>query len=445
MEAALPTSPPSPQPSPVKREGAEAASYDETNRVAAWVYALQECLRSALMSIRAHGLRSFLTMLGIIIGVASVICVIALLQGLTQSVMNEFQGMGANTLMVSPETSRQDYLRGKINRLKQTDVEMLKYRVDGISNVTPMMSPRFGGGVRNGDNVAAAQIYATTPYFQFVQQIFPKSGRFITSSDDATRRRVVVLGEQARLDLKLPDDPTGQFIQIGREWFKIVGVMEPRGGAAGMFGSPDNYVIIPYQTGVTLSGQSAPPDIQIMLTVDDLESVDATKNRIKQLVRRQHRIEPGQPDDFRVESSESIAKTVERISGMITLVVSAVVGISLIVGGVGIMNIMLVSVTERTREIGIAKALGAPRKFILMQFLIEAIVLAVIGGIIGIVFGYLLGFAAASAIPNFPPPAVPWWAILGATGFSALVGVMFGILPASKAANLAPIDALRHE
>ncbi|HTE40472.1 MAG TPA: ABC transporter permease [Steroidobacteraceae bacterium] len=428
-------------PSPLKIQEANASS-----SASAFLYALQECLRSALSSIRAHGLRSFLTMLGIIIGVGSVICVISLLQGLTDSVMNEFQGMGANTLVVVPVTSREDYLRGKYNRLKTADVEMLAYRVDGISNVTPMMSPRFGGGVRNGDNAAAAQIYATTPYYQFVQQVFPKHGRFITASDDATRRRVVVLGEQARIDLKLPENPVGQFIQIGREWFKVVGVMEPRGGAAGMFGqSPDNYVVMPYQTGVTLSGQATPPDIQILLTVDDLESVESTKSRITQMLRRQHKIDTRQDDDFRVESSESMAKTVERISGMITLVVSAVVGISLIVGGVGIMNIMLVSVTERTREIGIAKALGAPRRFILMQFLIEAVVLAVIGGIIGIAFGFMLGFGAASAIPNFPSPAVPWWAIAGATGFSALVGVLFGILPASKAANLTPIDALRHE
>ena len=133
------------------------------------------------------------------------------------------------------------------------------------------------------------------------------------------------------------------------------------------------------------------------------------------------------------------------MSGTITLVISAVVGISLLVGGVGIMNIMLVSVTERTREIGIAKALGAPRSFILMQFLIEAMVLAVIGGIIGIGFGWLFGVLAAKMIPHFPPPAVPWWAVVGATGFSALVGMLFGILPARRAANLAPIDALRHE
>jgi putative ABC transport system permease protein len=133
------------------------------------------------------------------------------------------------------------------------------------------------------------------------------------------------------------------------------------------------------------------------------------------------------------------------VSGTITLVISAVVGISLLVGGVGIMNIMLVSVTERTREIGIAKALGAPRAYILMQFLIEAMVLAVIGGIVGIGFGWLLGVLAAKMIPHFPPPTVPWWAIVGATGFCALVGMLFGILPARRAANLAPIDALRHE
>jgi putative ABC transport system permease protein len=446
MTATSQKSSPSPQPSPIEGEGVTSASYDENSRMQAFAYAVQECVRSALSSIRAHGMRSFLTMLGIIIGVASVICVIALLQGLTQSVMNEFQGLGGNSLQIRADTPQQDRLRGKINRLRQSDIDQLKYRIEGISNVTPMVIPRFSAGVRNGDNVAAAQVIATTAYYQLVQQSFPKYGRFITESDDATRRRVVVLGEQAREELKLPEDPVGQFIQVGREWFKVIGLMEPRGGAAGMMGqSVDNYVIMPYETGISLSGMANAPDIFILLTVDDIEAVDSATNRIKSLFRRLHKIEKGQPDDFRVESSESIAKTVERISAMITIVVVAVVGISLIVGGVGIMNIMLVSVTERTREIGIAKALGAPRHYILMQFLIEAMVLAVIGGIIGIVFGFLLGFAAAAAIPNFPPPAVPWWAIIGATGFSALVGVMFGILPASKAANLAPIDALRHE
>ena len=425
------------------RNDTNATSYDESSRAQAFLYAVQECLRSAMGSIRAHGLRSFLTMLGIIIGVASVICVIALLQGLTQSVMNELQGLGGNTLQIRADTPLQDRMRGKINRLKQSDVDQIKFRIDGVSNVTPVVYPRFSAGIRNGDNSTAAQVIATTSYFQMARQSFPKHGRFITESDDVTGRRVAVLGEQARLDLKLPDNPVGHYIQVGREWFKVVGLMEARGE---MFGqSQDNYLVIPYRTGLSLSGLAAQPDIFILLTVDDIEALDSISSRINALLRRLHKIGADQPDDFKVESSQSLAQTVSRISSTITVVVSAVVGISLIVGGVGIMNIMLVSVTERTREIGIAKALGAPRQFILMQFLIEAMVLAVIGGMIGVALGYLLGFAAASAIPNFPPPAVPWWAVTGACGFSALIGMLFGILPASKAANLTPIDALRHE
>ena len=185
--------------------------------------------------------------------------------------------------------------------------------------------------------------------------------------------------------------------------------------------------------------------MSILLTVDNIDAVDDVTSRITALLRRAHKIGPGDPDDFQVTTSQSLTETIQRVSGTITLVISAVVSISLLVGGVGIMNIMLVSVTERTREIGIAKALGAPRSFILMQFLIEAMVLAVIGGVIGIAFGWLLGVLAANMIPHFPSPAVPWWAVVGATGFSALVGMLFGILPARRAANLAPIDALRHE
>jgi putative ABC transport system permease protein len=252
-----------------------------------------------------------------------------------------------------------------------------------------------------------------------------------------------VLGEKARTDLKLPEDCIGTFIQVGGQWFKIVGLMEARGE---MFGqSMDHYLVIPFETGRTLLGPYNEPDMQILLTVDNLDAVDDVTSRITALLRRAHKIGPKDPDDFQVTTSQSITETIQRVSGTITLVISAVVGISLLVGGVGIMNIMLVSVTERTREIGIAKALGAPRRFILMQFLIEAMVLAVIGGIIGIGLGWLLGVLAAKMIPHFPPPAVPWWAIVGATGFSALVGMLFGILPARRAANLAPIDALRHE
>jgi putative ABC transport system permease protein len=420
------------------------APIDDVSRLQAFFYAFQECVRSALGSIRSHPMRSFLTMLGVIIGVASVICIVSLLQGMTRSVMNELQGFGGDALQVRADTSREDWLIGKYNKLTPADLDLLKYRVAGVRNVTPVSGLNLPGGVRNGSNTSAAQVMASTSWFQLANQSYPRMGRFITQSDDDSRRRVVVLGDKARTDLKLPDDPLGTFIQVGGEWFKIVGVMEPRGELFGQ--SLDNYVVIPFETGWALSaGPYSQPDMTVLLTVENLDAVTDVTNRITALLRQAHKIGPKDKDDFKVESSQSLTKSIERVSSTITVVISAVVGISLLVGGVGIMNIMLVSVTERTREIGIAKALGAPRGFILMQFLIEAMVLAVIGGIIGIGLGWLLGILAANMIPHFPPPAVPWWAVAGATGFSALVGMLFGILPARRAANLAPIDALRHE
>jgi putative ABC transport system permease protein len=417
----------------------------ESGRVASGLYALQECVRSAIGSIRAHGLRSFLTMLGIIIGVASVICVIALVQGLSQSISRQFQGLGSNNLTLRAETPFEDQLRGKRNRLRPSDLDQLKYRIEGINNVTPVVfaGGRGGADVRNGSNIAAGQMFGTTESYQEVQQAFPKHGRFLTDSDELTRRRVVVLGEQMRRDLKLPDNPVGRFIQIGSEWFKVVGVLEPRGELFGI--SQDNYLLMPYSTALAVTGVVIQPDLWIIFSVTDLNNIDSVKDRVTALIRQLHQIKPGQPDDFKLEAADSLAKSFKEISTTVTLVVAGIVGISLLVGGVGIMNIMLVSVTERTREIGIAKALGAPRQYILMQFLIEAMVLAIIGGLIGIVFGFLLGFGIAKLIPNFPDPSVPWWAIVGACSFSGLVGMVFGILPASKAANLAPIDALRYE
>jgi putative ABC transport system permease protein len=427
---------------------ARAINTDEdlrTNRVQSSFYAVQECLRSALASIRAHGLRSFLTMLGIIIGVASVICVIALVQGLSQSISQQFQGLGSNTLTLRADTPLEDALRGKRNRLKVSDLDQLKFRIEGIKNVTPVVfaSGRGGAEVRNGSNIAAGQMFGTTASYQEVQQTFPKYGRFLTESDDVTRRRVVVIGEQMRRDLKLPDNPVGRFIQIGSEWFKVVGTMEPRGEMFGL--SQDNYLLMPYQTALAVTGVVIQPDLWVIFSVTDLNAMENIKDRVASLIRQLHQIKPSQPDDFKIEASDTLAKSFKEISTTITLVVAGIVGISLLVGGVGIMNIMLVSVTERTREIGIAKALGAPRQFILMQFLIEAMVLAVIGGLIGIALGYALGFGIAKMIPNFPDPTVPWWAVVGACTFSGLIGIIFGILPASKAANLAPIDALRYE
>jgi putative ABC transport system permease protein len=414
------------------------------------MYATQECLRSAVASVHAHKMRSFLTVLGVIIGISSVICVFALMQGLSRSITQQFEGLGSSTLTLRSYTPMADAMRGKINRLRPSDLEELEFRIEGIANITPLVfaGPRFGAEVRHGSNVANGQLFGTTPSYQDVNSAYPVKGRFLTRQDDDSRRRVIVIGEQMRKDLKLPADPTGQFVQIGREWFKVVGLLEARGEIFGQ--SQDAIALMPYQTALAVTGVlTQQPDLWITFSAVDAEAVDDVKRRVSALLRRLHGLKDDQENDFVVESAESIAKTVQSVSLALTLVVSGILGISLLVSGIGIMNIMLVSVTERTREIGIAKALGAPRHFILLQFLIEAMVLAALGGIVGIVVGYGLAFALwgiiSSSLDNFPPPSVPWWAVMSSCGFSTLIGMVFGIMPATKAANLAPIDALRYE
>jgi putative ABC transport system permease protein len=432
------------------RARAALVGRDEGTRLQELVYALQECLRSALTSIRAHKLRSFLTVLGVIIGISSVICVFALMQGLTRSITEQFEGLGSSTLTLRSYTPLADAMRGKVKRLRPSDLEQLGLRIDGITHITPLVfaGGRFGAEVRNGSNVANGQLFGTTPSYQDVNRVYPVRGRFLTRQDDESRRRVVVLGEQMRKDLKLSDNPIGHFVQIGREWFKVVGLLEPRGVIFGQ--NQDSILLMPYQTALAVTGVlTQQPDLWITFSATDPDSMDEVKHRVAALMRRLHGLKDDQENDFVVESAETIAKTVASVSLTLTLVVSGIVGISLLVSGVGIMNIMLVSVTERTREIGIAKALGAPRQFILLQFLIEAMVLAALGGIIGIALGYGMAFGLSKIISNslngFPPPSVPWWAVLGSCAFSTFIGMVFGILPATKAANLAPIDALRYE
>ncbi len=413
-------------------------------RLASLACMLQECLRSAVASIRAHVMRSVLTMLGIVIGVASVIAVVALVQGLSDSIGRQFQDLGGSTLTLRAETPLEDAMRGRSNRLRLSDLDQLKHRVEGIRHVTPVVSAGGGGAdVRNGPHVSKGILQGTTASLQEVQQIYPVHGRFLNEADDASRRRVAVLGDRMRRDLKLPADPTGHYIQINGEWFKVVGAMEPRGEVFGQ--SQDNYLLMPYQTALAVDGVLGEPDLSITFAVTELDHVDRVRERVTALLRQLHGLKEGQPNDFVVESSDSLARSFKQISTTVTLVVAGIVGISLLVGGIGIMNIMLVSVTERTREIGIAKALGAPRRFILLQFLIEAVLLAIMGGLIGVIAGYGVGHGVAAMIPGFPAPSVPWWAVAGACSFSGLIGVAFGLLPASRAADLEPIEALRYE
>jgi putative ABC transport system permease protein len=297
--------------------------------------------------------------------------------------------------------------------------------------------------VRYGSQTSSAQVIGTTYSFQYVGQYFSERGRFLSDSDNTTRRRVAAIGEQVREDLSLPEDPVGEYIQINGEWLKIVGLLEAKGEILGQ--SQDNRIMVPYSTMVSMQGNRRQPDIQIQLTIADLNELENIKQTITRILRNTHNLETDEEDDFRIQTAEQLQDTFDSILNNVTVVMAGIVGISLLVGGIGIMNIMLVSVTERTREIGICKAIGAKRHHILLQFLLEALVLCLLGGLVGLAIGYGIGALAASFIPGFPAAHTPWWAVALSLGFSALVGVVFGILPAAKAANLDPITSLRYE
>ena len=407
-------------------------------------FAATEAVRAALGSIRAHGFRSFLTTLGIVIGVASVIGMVSIIQGLSFAIGEQLQGLGSNGITVQSYTPVLQRLQGRRARLTQEDLDLISYRVDGIDSITPIMYSQGGQSrIRHGSRTALAWVLGTTYPFQDIGGYFSRHGRFLSDSDNRTRRRVAVIAEQTREDLGLPDNPVGEFIQVNGEWLRIIGLPEPKGEILGQ--QLDNRVMIPYSTMVSMLGNQRSPDIQIQLTVADLNEMDTVVRLIARLLRNAHGLQPDEPDDFRIQTAEQVRATFDTIINTMTIAMGGIVGISLLVGGIGIMNIMLVSVTERTREIGICKAIGATRQHILLQFLIEALFLCLLGGLAGLVAGYGIGAVAASFIPGFPAAHTPAWSVALALGFSLAVGMIFGILPAVKAANLDPISALRYE
>ncbi|GMR15526.1 MAG: ABC transporter permease [Gammaproteobacteria bacterium] len=409
------------------------------------MFMLLESIRSALESIRAHGFRSLLTSLGIIIGVTSVIAVVSIVQGLSYTINAQFAGLGGNSLTVRSYTPFKKQLQGRFAKLRDSDLQIISQRIDGISDITPILFAQTGraGAISYRSQTAFSQVIGIGPSYLDVNGVYPEKGRFFTADDDSRRRLVCAVGVDVLENLEIPDDPIGQFFRVGNEWCKIVGVIEKRGELLGF--SQDDYVLLPYGTARRIMGTSRDLDIQIQLLVDDMNRQDEVKDRIRRVLRKEHGLKSGEPDDFKVQTAEQLTESFNKVIDMITAVSIGIVGISLLVGGIGIMNIMLVSVTERTREIGILKALGATRQDILLQFLIEALVLTMIGGLVGVAIGYGLGVLVAALLPGFPPAHVPLWAVFLSFGFCAAVGIIFGIVPAAKAAQLNPIDALRYE
>lgn len=406
-------------------------------------FALFESSRAAFASIYAHGLRSFLTTLGIVIGVASVIAVVSVTQGMSAFIGETFSSLGSNSLTIESYTPLQDQMKGIRARLTPSDLELIEQRGENIASITPILYANRTSQVKYGSQTAFSQIFGSTYAFTEVSQSYIRVGRFIAASDNDTRRRVVVIGEKVRENLSLPENPINEFVEIGGEWLKIVGLLEAKGDLMGF--SQDDLVIMPFNTMCSIAGNQSQSDIQIQLALSEGANIETVSSQLTALLRNAHNLDGDEDDDFRIQTSEQLMATFDTIINTVTIVVGGIVSISLLVGGIGIMNIMLVSVTERTREIGICKAIGAKRHHILMQFLIEALLLSLLGGLIGLAIGYGLGYLISSSIPGFPPATIPFWSIALALGFSGFVGVLFGILPAAKAANLDPIDALRYE
>ena len=408
---------------------------------------ISQVLLEALESLNSNKLRSGLTVLGIVIGVAAVIAMLAVGNGATASITGSINQVGTNLLFVfrgarnntsvkNPRPLTIGDANALLDQLAAPDVQAVAPVVQGNGNVD------FGG------QTMTATIVGVTSSYKSVRNISLLEGDFISEDQNLGRASVAVIGVDVADKLfGHRDGLIGETVRISGQPFRIIGVLTPQGGSS--FGSEDSEVIVPLNTAsarlVSRPGIDTVDVIYVQAT--DFQTVNAASDEISQILRTRHRTPIGM-DDFTVFTQESILSTVQSVTGVLTIFLGGIAAISLLVGGIGIMNIMLVSVTERTREIGLRKALGARKRDILVQFLAESSLLSLLGGIIGIMFGWLIAFIVgkiAVATGNNFTPVVGLDAVLLATLFSAAVGLFFGIYPANRAAGLEPVEALRYE
>ncbi len=408
---------------------------------------LTESIRIALSGLAANRLRALLTMLGIIIGVGAVIALVSFGQGVERYVKVQFESIGSNLLFVFSSTPQ---LAGKggVKPMTLTDAEAIAdpHNVPSVQRAASEYD--VFGIVVAGHNDSALAVSGVTPNFGDVREWPTAVGRFIEEGDVATAARVAVLGKSLVKTLFDPGvDPIDQTIRVNNLPFRVIGVMEARGGSA--FGDADAVIFIPISTAQTRLTNARTKDGSFEVTVVYAQAISAERMtsasaEIESLLQDRHGIEFRDEEDFQIITQDQVLAVVGQVTGLLTVFLALLAGISLLVGGIGIMNIMLVSVTERTREIGLRKAVGARYLDILMQFLIESMVISILGGALGIVLGAVAATIAGRLVPQLTLSVTPQ-AILLASGVSTAIGLFFGIYPAARAASLHPIEALRYE
>ncbi|MGK7944053.1 MAG: ABC transporter permease [Microcystaceae cyanobacterium] len=400
-----------------------------------------ETLRMAYAMLTANKLRSSLTMLGIIIGNASVIALIGIGQGAQKMAEEQFQALGPNVLFVVPGSRKARNATFDLPRtLVLADAEAIATQVPSVKAVAPEINRRLLVSYRNQNTMA--MVVGTNSSYQLVRSFYPENGRFLNNVDLERNKRVAVIGTEIADRLFPNQSPLGQSIRVKGISFQIVGVMEQKGSLLGT--NQDEFVFIPLTTMAhQVIGKTSPYGLElswINVEAKGRDSIRAATFQIENLMRLRHNITNGE-DDFGVESAKQMLDIIGNVSQGLTIMLAAIAGISLVVGGIGVMNIMLVSVTERTQEIGLRKAVGAKEGDIMIQFLIEATLVSAVGGMIGIAFG-VSGIMLIGAFSPLNPGISPI-AIATSLGISSGIGLFFGVIPAKRAATLDPIIALR--
>ena len=404
----------------------------------------KEVVDEAFRTLSINKLRTGLAMLGIIIGIGSVIALVSLGQSSQAAVTNQIESLGANLLTISPGSQRGGFVQGgagSATTLTLEDAQAIASSpsVTDVSGVSAEYSRR--AQVTAGSNNTNTSITGVTAIYATIHKISVSEGQFISDSDDARQAKLAVIGPTTASDLFATGvDPVGQSIRISGQSFRIIGVTTSKGGTG--FGNADDVIYVPLSTAMkTLFGATSLSSIAV--EAKSAKVMTAAEDEIGYVLLDRHKISSPSQADFSIFSQNDILNTASSVTGTFTALLSGIAAISLIVGGIGIMNIMLVTVTERTREIGLRKALGAKKKDIIAQFLIESIILTFVGGILGMLVGILLSFVI-SRIINLPF-TIALGSIALAIGVSGAIGIIFGWYPARKAANLQPIEALRYE